>query len=412
MNIVNFRIDERLIHAQFTTSWINEIKPDRILIIDDNILSDDIQREALKISCPKNILMTIVESDKAVSRFNDNFFKDEKLFVLCKGLKVVKRMEKLGFLPDSITVGNLTYYDEDATKLTPYISLSPNQKKDIMELSSLGVKFIAQLRPHQEPLDIMELLANNNSISDYQKLNSRIVDSWCHKGWKYGQPISHDEFVAAQKGNYEIYLTPTKPVPNEWLNNIKGKKVLGLASGGAQQMPVLSALGAKCTLLDYSSVQCENERKVAQREGYDIDIVQADMSKPLPFEDETFDLIFHPVSNLFIEEVEPLFKECYRVLKTNGIFLGGYDLSFNYIFDETEERIIFSLPFNPLKDKSIAKACIDNDWGITFSHTIAEQIGGQLKVGFKLIDIYDDTSGSGNLHDHNVATYIATKCQK
>jgi AcrR family transcriptional regulator len=70
-----------------------------------------------------------------------------------------------------------------------------------------------------------------------------------------------------------------------------------LASGGGQQMPVFAALGAFCTVLDYSPLQLESERVVAEREGYDIKIIRGDMTKRLPFEDNEFDIVFHPVSN-------------------------------------------------------------------------------------------------------------------
>ena len=65
-------------------------------------------------------------------------------------------------------------------------------------------------------------------------------------------------------------------------------------------MPILSVLGADCTVLDYSQRQLESERMVALREGYDIGILKADMTKPFPLADESFDLIFHPVSNCYI----------------------------------------------------------------------------------------------------------------
>ena len=71
------------------------------------------------------------------------------------------------------------------------------------------------------------------------------------------------------------------------------------------------------------------------------------MTKPFPFEDETFDLIFHPVSNCYVEKVEPVFAECYRVLKKGGAFLGGYDLGYNYLFDDAQERLAHPLPYNP-----------------------------------------------------------------
>ena len=55
---------------------------------------------------------------------------------------------------------------------------------------------------------------------------------------------------------------------------------------------------------------------------------------------------------------------------------------------------------------------IKNDWGISFSHSIEEQIGGQLEAGFILTNIYDDTSGTGVLHEYTVATFFATRAVK
>ena len=247
---------------------------------------------------------------------------------------------------------------------------------------------------------------------EYQKLNAEIISKWCREGWQWGQPITHEEYVQAKEGQWDVLLTPTKFVPKNWFGPLAGKKILGLASGGGQQMPIFAALGAQCTLLDYSQEQCSSDRMVAQREGYSIEIIQADMTKPLPFPDETFDMIFHPVSNCYVETVEGIFKECYRILKKGGIFLGGYDLGINYLFDEDENELKYALPFNPLKDPALYEVSMKNDWGIQFSHTLEEQIGGQLKAGFILTNLYEDTNGAGRLHDLNVPSFIATRCIK
>lgn len=74
--------------------------------------------------------------------------------------------------------------------------------------------------------------------------------------------------------------------------------------------------------------------------------------------------------------------------------------------------MVQKLPFNPLKDKELYEASVKNDWGIQFSHTIEEQIGGQLKAGFMLTDIYQDTNGAGRLHEFNVPTFYATRVVK
>lgn len=247
---------------------------------------------------------------------------------------------------------------------------------------------------------------------NYQDLNAITIDRWVEEGWEWGTPISHEEYIAARAGKWDVLLTPTKFVPHAWFGDLKGKRVLGLASGGGQQMPVFAALGADCTVLDYSERQLASERMVAQREGYEISIIRADMTKRLPFEDDSFDLIFHPVSNCYVEEVCPIFRECFRVLKSGGILLSGLDNGINYITGEDEITIVNTLPFNPLKNPEHRKLLEDTDCGMQFSHTIEEQIGGQLKAGFILTDLYGDTNGEGYLHEHNIETFIATRAIK
>ena len=145
---------------------------------------------------------------------------------------------------------------------------------------------------------------------NYTDINSKTIDQWVEDGWEWGKPINHETYEKAKQGEWQIILTPTRPVPKEWYPELKGCKVLGLACGGAQQMPILTAAGADCTVLDYSEKQLQSEKMVAEREGYEIEIVRADMTKPLPFEDETFDMIVHPVSNCDVEEVLPIWREC------------------------------------------------------------------------------------------------------
>lgn len=247
---------------------------------------------------------------------------------------------------------------------------------------------------------------------EYTDINSGVVDNWVDSGWEWGRAIDHDTYIKAKAGEWSVLLTPTKPVPHEWFCELQGAKVLGLASGGGQQMPVFSALGAKCTVLDYSRRQLEQDEMVARREGYEIEIVRADMTKPLPFPDECFDLIFHPVSNSYIEDVRHVFRECHRVLKHGGILLAGLDNGLSYAFDDDQKCVIRRLPFNPLKDPALYEMCMRDDWGIQFSHTVEEQVGGQLETGFMLTHIFQDTAGSGHLHEMNIPLFFMTRAVK
>ena len=247
---------------------------------------------------------------------------------------------------------------------------------------------------------------------NYQDINAATIDRWIAEGWVWGKPIDHETYVRATEGDWAVQLTPTKAVPRAWFGDLRGKRMLGLASGGGQQMPIFAAAGAICAVLDYSDRQIESERLVAAREGYAIDIVQADMTRPLPFGDASFDLIFHPVSNCYIREVLPVWRECHRVLKPGGVLLSGLDIGMNFIVDAEEKQIVNRLPFDPLANPDQMKQLRDDDAGVQFSHTLEEQIGGQLAAGFTLTDLYEDTNGEGRLHDMHIPSFIATRSVK
>lgn len=249
-------------------------------------------------------------------------------------------------------------------------------------------------------------------MTDYQDINAKTIDEWVSEGWEWGTPISHDTYVKAQNGIWDVVLTPIKPVPHEWFGDLRGKKLLGLAAGGGQQMPIFAALGAECTVLDYSSKQIENEKMVSEREGYPIRIIRGDMTKPLPFEDEEFDIIFHPVSNCYVEEVRPIWKECYRILKKGGYLIAGTGHFIDYIVDSDEKMIVNSLPFNPLKNPEQMKQLEEDEAGVQFSHSLEEQIGGQLEAGFHLLDLYEDTNSEGRLYEMGIPSYLAMRSRK
>ncbi len=255
----------------------------------------------------------------------------------------------------------------------------------------------------------------------YTDINAETIDGWIEKGWEWGVPISHETYHDVLKGNWDVLLTPTKPVPRDWFapflknGRFSGARLLGLASGGGQQMPVFAALGADCTVLDYSVRQLDSERLVAAREGYDIKIVRADMTQRLPFEDAAFDIVFHPVSNCYVEDVYHVWNECFRVLKPGGLLLAGMDNGFNFLMNDPSVRpmvIENKLPFNPLKNPDQMAMLKENDDGIQFSHTFDEQIGGQIKAGFAIIGAYEDFNNDPDAISDGIPAYWATKAIK
>ena len=138
---------------------------------------------------------------------------------------------------------------------------------------------------------------------DIRQHNEIAWDKEVERGNKWTIAVSSKTVEKARNGEYKLLLTPFKEVPKEWIGNVENKNVLCLASGGGQQGPIFAALKANVVVFDNSSNQLDKDKMVANRENLDIKLEQGDMRDLSRFENESFDLIFHPVSNCFINEV-------------------------------------------------------------------------------------------------------------
>lgn len=254
-----------------------------------------------------------------------------------------------------------------------------------------------------------------------QEHNRKAWNKESFEGGEWSIPVNDDIIDAARKGNWNVILTPLKHVPKSWFGEFEGKRVLCLASGGGQQVPTLAAAGASVTSFDLSDVQLEKDRIVAERHGLDVQCIRGDMTDLSRFEDESFDLIFHPVSNLFVPNVEVVWQECYRVLKPKGDLLAGFMNPTFFLFnhDEALEDNILTVKYKQpyrepdsldVKDRGRIK---QKGEALEFGHSLDTQIGGQLKAGFLITGFYEDYwSDEATLLNRYSPTSIATRATK
>lgn len=235
--------------------------------------------------------------------------------------------------------------------------------------------------------------------------------------WTIG--VSAEVIAAARGGEWGVVLADTAAAPRSWFpDRMEGVKVLCLASGGGQQGAILAATGADVTVFDNSPNQLAQDRMVAEREGLSLQTVQGDMRDLSLFADESFDLIVHPVSNLFVPDIRPVWQEAYRVLKKGGALLSGFMNGFDYLFDWTKAdagilEVRYPLPYSDLTSLSEEERAerYGADAALEFGHSLEAQIGGQLEAGF-VITGFKEERKSGQPIAAWMPSYCATRAVK
>jgi len=258
-------------------------------------------------------------------------------------------------------------------------------------------------------------------MKEYLKHNQRAWDLQVQKKNKWTVPVSTDEITQAKKGVWQVLLTPWKPVPSAWFPDLESKNVLCLASAGGQQGPILSAAGANVIVYDLSTEQLKQDQTVAKKESLTLQTIQGDMSDLSRFPDQHFDLIFHPVSNCFVHDIQPVWQESYRILKSGGTLLAGFTNPLLYLFDESNPNItpnleiVHTIPYSDLEKLSNDQKefYIRDGIPFEFGHTLEDQIGGQIAAGFIIDGFYEDKH---NPIDHpiykHISTFMATRASK
>jgi len=256
---------------------------------------------------------------------------------------------------------------------------------------------------------------------DHRAHNREAWDRKVAAGNRWTVPVTPETVAAARRGEWEVVLTPTRPVPRDWFGEVAGARVLGLASAGGQQGPILAAAGAEVVVLDNSPAQLARDRAVAARDGLALRTVEGDMADLSAFGDGSFDLVFHPVASCFVPDVNPVWRECHRVLRPGGALLAGMVNPVFYCFDYGQlERgameVAHRLPYadvSSLEPKALAAHLAAGE-ALEWSHTLDDLIGGQLAAGFVLTGFYEDRFGPGIIDplDEYFPAMLATRAVK
>jgi len=153
---VNVRIDERLIHGQVAHLWSKALQVTRIVLIDDQVIHNAMQKTLQKSACPEKIKLSIISAERAAENFKVNKYADEEVMVVVRWPETLKQLSDLGIAFDEVTIGNMPNKPNTKT-ITNQIYVNDKQIEIFKSLSK-STNFIVQLVPDSAKENFIKML--------------------------------------------------------------------------------------------------------------------------------------------------------------------------------------------------------------------------------------------------------------
>lgn len=192
--------------------------------------------------------------------------------------------------------------------------------------------------------------------------------------------------------------------PKGLMDDVSGRDVLCLASGGGQQSVAFALLGAHVTVFDLSATQLSRDRQAADHYGVEIRVVQGDMRDLSDFRDDAFDLVYHTFSITFVPDVDPVFAGVARVLRPGGTYHVQWMNPFTATMDDTSwngSGYLLSLPYQDGREVSL----LYPTWSVTdesgntqtvaspheYVHTLSKMVNTLIRHHFYIVHAEEET---------------------
>ena len=156
-NIVNTRIDERLIHGQVAGIWSTSLSTQRIIVANDEAATDPLQKSSLRMAAPSSMRLSVLGVEAAAKNIQSGKYGKQRLFLLFKNPKDVLRFIEAQGPIKTVNVGNMSY-KEGAREVTKSIQVLPEEEQIFETIASNGVTVTAQLVPNDPVVDFMKKL--------------------------------------------------------------------------------------------------------------------------------------------------------------------------------------------------------------------------------------------------------------
>ena len=150
------RIDDRLIHGKVVTTWVNIKKIEQIIVVNDKVAEDKIQKNILNMAAPQGVKVHTFGVEKFADVYKTTPIKKRTMLLFTNSIDV-DRVVELGVDIKELNIGGMRY-QEGRKQLTKALSVTPEEEKAFHSLMDKGVDITIQMVPNDEAKNMREVM--------------------------------------------------------------------------------------------------------------------------------------------------------------------------------------------------------------------------------------------------------------
>ncbi|EOL48803.1 PTS system IIB component [Enterococcus phoeniculicola] len=155
--INNIRIDDRLIHGQVATMWSNKLGVTRLMVVNDEVANNDIQKQVLRMAVPAGIASSIISTETAIKNIIAGKYEGQNVLLIVKS-----PVDLLAFLDNqlllkNVNVGNMSSR-KHTTVLRPNISVTEEERQAFEKLLDAGIEITTVMTPDDKKTYLKDIL--------------------------------------------------------------------------------------------------------------------------------------------------------------------------------------------------------------------------------------------------------------
>lgn len=151
------RVDTRLLHGQVATGWVKALKPNRIIVVSDNVSKDKLRKNMIEQASPPGVKAHVVPLKKMVEIQKDTRFGNTKAIILFETMEEALAAHKAGIKFDSLNLGSIAH-SVGKVVVTNVLAMDMNDVNAIKNLMKDGVSMDVRKVPADSPVKIENII--------------------------------------------------------------------------------------------------------------------------------------------------------------------------------------------------------------------------------------------------------------